>query len=245
MRIDLNCDLGELPEGNDEMLMPLITSANIACGGHAGDRSSMERTLNLTRKYGVAAGAHPSYPDRENFGRLPLPLSFDEVTSTVQAQVSALLHEAVGQGVRITHVKPHGALYNVAARDAAVARAIAAGVRLCAPGAVLVGLAGSAVLEVWQDCGFRTAAEAFADRAYEPDGSLRPRHLAAAVIQDPAEAAEHALELVNRLAPRTLCVHGDNPAAAAILAAVRTALERAGHVVSGLADDGNPVGRME
>ncbi|MFB3828147.1 MAG: 5-oxoprolinase subunit PxpA [Bryobacteraceae bacterium] len=214
--IDLNCDVGE--GFDDALVMPYITSANVACGGHAGDAETMRRTAELARAAGVKVGAHPGYPDRANFGRVALPLSPERIAETVYAQTAALA-EAAGA---LAHLKPHGALYNVAARDAAAARAIAEGAARFDGGLVLFGLAGSVMLEVWREMGFRVRAEGFADRRYEPDGTLRPRKFPDALITDPAEAAAHALELAARV--DTICVHGDTPGAARIARAVAEAL---------------------
>ena len=229
MTIDLNCDMGELADAVlEQALLRHITSANVACGGHAGDAASMRRTVDLARRYGVAVGAHPGYPDRANFGRAAMPLTAAEIAATVAAQIRALT-EIAG---RLTHVKPHGALYNVAAKDAAVARAIAEGVALAGGEVVLVGLAGSAMLDVWRDMGFGVAAEGFADRRYEPDGSLRPRKLADALITDPPQAAAQALRLAQEGRVQSLCVHSDTPGSVEILAAVSEALWLAGIAVS-------------
>ena len=225
MNIDLNCDMGELADGAlEEALMRYVTSANVACGGHAGDPATMERTVGLARQYGVAVGAHPAYPDRANFGRVEMPLSAEQIALAVAGQIRALADIAGN----LTHVKPHGALYNVAARHAGVARAIAEGVELVSRELVLVGLAGSAMLEVWREMGFRTAAEGFADRRYEPDGSLRSRKFPDALITDPEQAAAQALRLAREGRAETICVHSDTPGSARILAAVSESLRSAG-----------------
>jgi 5-oxoprolinase (ATP-hydrolysing) subunit A len=239
--MDLNADLGERPEAlaEDEALMRWITSANVACGGHAGDERTMAATVRAALRHGVRVGAHPGYSDRENFGRRVLPLSASEIAATVESQVRALAAIADREGAAIAHVKPHGALYNLAARDATVARAIAIGVARWRTDVVLVGLAVSVMLDAFRDAGFVAVAEAFVDRRYEADGSLRARDLPAALIEDPEEAAAQALELALegrvrssdgtpvRIAAQTLCVHGDTPGALAIAAAVRQRLERA------------------
>lgn len=225
MTIDLNCDMGELEDAAlEEALMQHVTSANVACGGHAGDTAAMRRTVELARSYGVAVGAHPGYPDRVNFGRVELPLSMGQIAETVYEQVRAL----AGIAGALAHVKPHGALYNVAARNPEVARAIALGIGRFSREVVLVGLAGSAMLEVWRDAGFRTAAEGFADRRYEPDGSLRPRKFADALITEPAKAAAQALRLAHEGRAQTICIHSDTPGSVRILAAVSEALRNAG-----------------
>jgi UPF0271 protein len=203
--------------------MQYITSANVACGGHAGDAASMRRTVELARAHGVAVGAHPGYPDPANFGRLEMALSADQTSNTVYEQVRALA-EIAGH---LAHVKPHGALYNVAAKNREVARAIAAGVARWGREVVLFGLAGSAMLDVWRDMGFAVAAEGFADRCYEPDGSLRSRKLAGALITDPREAARQALRLAREGRAQTICVHSDTPGSLRIAAAVSETLRQA------------------
>jgi 5-oxoprolinase (ATP-hydrolysing) subunit A len=234
MTIDLNCDMGELADVVlEEALMRSVTSANVACGGHAGDAATMARTVNLARQYGVAVGAHPGYPDRANFGRIEMPLSPAQIAREVAGQVRAL-EEIAGE---LTHVKPHGALYNVAAKDADVARAIAEGVASVNRKPVLVGLAGSIMLQVWREMGFRTAAEGFADRRYEPDGSLRPRKFADALITDPEQAAAQALQLAQDGRAGTICIHSDTPASVRILTAVSEALRTAGITVKGFSLD--------
>jgi len=223
--MDLNCDMGELADVElEEALMRSVTSANVACGGHAGDAATMERTVRLARQYGVAVGAHPGYPDRANFGRVEMPLSAEQIARAVAGQIRALA-DIAGE---LTHVKPHGALYNVAAKDAGVARAIGEGVALVGGELVLVGLAGSAMLEVWREMGFRVAAEGFADRRYEPNGSLRSRQFADALITDPEQAAAQALRLAREGGAETICVHSDTPGSVRILAAVSEALRSAG-----------------
>jgi UPF0271 protein len=225
MTIDLNCDMGELADvALEEALMRSVTSANVACGGHAGDPATMERTVRLARQYGVAVGAHPGYPDRANFGRVEMPLSAAETAHTVAAQIRALA-DIAGE---LTHVKPHGALYNVAAKDAKVARAIGEGVAFAGRKLVLVGLAGSAMLDVWREMGFRVAAEGFADRRYEPGGGLRSRKFADALITDPEQAAAQALRLAQEGRAETICVHSDTAESVRILAAVSQALRDAG-----------------
>jgi 5-oxoprolinase (ATP-hydrolysing) subunit A len=233
MTIDLNCDLGELDDSAlEEALMRHITSANVACGRHAGDAASMERTVKLARRYGLAVGAHPGYPDRANFGRVEMALTTEEIARTVSEQVLALA-EVAGE---LTHVKPHGALYNVAARNAEVARATGEGVRRVDGRLVLVGLAGSVMLDVWREMGLRTAAEGFADRRYEPDGTLRPRKFADALITDPAEAAAQAVRLAHAGRAETICIHSDTPGSPGIVAAVAEGLRQAGVALGPLLD---------
>ncbi len=240
--IDFNCDLGEDPAeaARDEALLAIVTSANVACGGHAGDEESMRRVVRAAARLGVAVGAHPGYPDREHFGRRGLELTAAEIADTVSAQVLALRDIAAREGIALSHVKPHGALYNRAAGDARLAAAIAAGVARVDARLPLYGLAGSAALEVWRRAGFLTVAEAFADRRYEADGTLRSRAHGDALIADPAAAAEQAVRLAaegwtepaggGRIAVEagTLCIHSDTPGALAIASAVRRALEAAG-----------------
>jgi UPF0271 protein len=225
MTIDLNCDMGELEDAAHEAaLMEYITSANIACGGHAGDESTMERTARLALARGVHIGAHPSYPDRAHFGRVEMAMRAAEIENTVEAQIERLERVIAKLGGRITHVKAHGALYNVAARDETVAHAIGAAVAGWNGGAIVFGLAGSLALDVWRGMGLAVAAEAFADRRYEPDGSLRSRKFPDALITDPAEAAAQAERFQRQGKIQTICVHGDTPGAVEILRACREAL---------------------
>ena len=242
--IDLNCDMGEMPEaiadGTQEALMAYLTSVNIACGAHAGDESTMRTTIEQAMRRKLAIGAHPGYADRANFGRLELDLSADEIAESVFEQVSTLGDIAAKCGARVGHVKPHGALYNQAARDAAVAEAVADGVARWRRDVVLVGLAGSAMLEAFRRAGFSVVAEAFADRRYEPNGSLRSRKFGDAVVSYPAEAAAQALHIAQaasvfasdgreiRVEAQTICIHGDTPGAVKIAAAVGERLKNAG-----------------
>jgi len=225
MILDLNCDLGELEDARHEAaLMEYVTSANIACGGHAGDEASMERTARLAMARGVHIGAHPGYLDRASFGRIAIPMPAAEIERMVRRQIERLDAVVRSLGGRIVHVKPHGALYNVAVRNAEVARAIAGGVAAWDPRVTLFGLAGSAMLDVWREMGLQVAAEAFADRRYEPDGTLRPRQFAGALITDPREAARQALRFAREGQVQTICVHGDTPGAVDILKACHEAL---------------------
>jgi UPF0271 protein len=225
MIVDLNCDMGELEDAAHEAaLMQYITSANIACGGHAGDEVTMERTTRLAMERGVRIGAHPGYPDRANFGRLEVPMAAEEIARTVREQIERLDAVVRRLGGEIVHVKPHGALYNVAVRNAEVARAIATGVARWNPKTVLFGLAGSPMLDVWREMGMTVAGEAFADRRYEPDGTLRSRKFADALITRPQAAAAQALRLARQGNTQTVCVHGDTPGSVEILKACREAL---------------------
>jgi 5-oxoprolinase (ATP-hydrolysing) subunit A len=242
-RIDLNCDLGEMPEaladGSQEALMKYVSSANIACGGHAGDAEMMRTTIEQALRGKVAVGAHPGYEDRTNFGRIELQLAPEQISASVHRQILALEEVAQQCGARIGHVKPHGALYNQAVRDREAAVAIAEGVRRWRTDVILVGLAGSAMLEEFRAAGFPVAAEAFADRRYDRDGSLRSRKFEDALLRDPAQAAEQALQIARQgsvgaydgssipLHADTICIHGDTPGAVEIAAAVHRRLVQA------------------
>jgi 5-oxoprolinase (ATP-hydrolysing) subunit A len=232
MTIDLNCDMGELADAPEELLMPLVSSANLACGAHAGDPGMMQRTIRLAMRHSVAVGAHPGYPDKQNFGRIELAMTPEEIERSVYEQITALAGVAEPLGCSLRHVKPHGALYNIAARDRSVAMAIAAGVRRWNQAVPLVGLAGSCMLRAWEGAGFRVLAEAFADRVYEADGTLRARRLPGALITDPAQAAEQALRIARSGAVQTICIHSDTPQAVEIARAVRERLLREGFIVS-------------
>jgi UPF0271 protein len=237
-RIDLNADVGESlgpwAMGADEALVPLVTSVNVACGFHAGDPLTIRRTVALALAAGVAVGAHPGYPDLVGFGRRDLSMSAAELEAAVLYQVAALAGMVAAEGGRLAHVKPHGALYNRAAVDAAVAAPIARAVARLDPALRLLGPPRSALLAAAAEVGLPRAAEGFADR------SLRSRRLAGAVHADPARAATQAVEIARHrrvtsvdgitveLAVETLCVHGDTPGAAAVAAAVRAALAAAG-----------------
>jgi UPF0271 protein len=231
--IDINADVGELPEGAaDAELMQLITSANVACGGHAGDETSMQRTLGAAREANVAVGAHPSYPDRKNFGRATMEIKPESIEAAVREQVERLLRVAEPLGVRIGHMKPHGALYHDA-RDRSIAEAIGRAALRLNPELVMVGQAGSPALGYWRAMGLRCAAEAFADRAYEANGALCDRKQPGALLTDPMQAARQALDIAvsNRVVTRenkevaiaadTICVHSDTPNAAAIAREIR------------------------
>ena len=249
-RIDINCDMGERPDalldGTEEQLMQCVTSTNIACGGHAGDTDSMEKTLRLAHRYNVGIGAHPGYPDRANFGRHEMQLGANEIAAMVYEQIRGLAELAVRNKCEIVHVKPHGALYTKASHDASVADSIARGVARLSKDLVLVGFAGSLMIDVWQDLGFRAIGEAFADRVYEADGTLRSRKLHDALTTDPQKAARQALNIVNegiviahdgtkvKVNARTICIHGDTPGALAICKAVKAEYERAGIEVRGI-----------
>ncbi len=224
--IDINCDMGEMEDAQYEAaLMEHITSANIACGGHAGDEAIMERTARLALARGVRIGAHPGYPDRANFGRIEMAMTPEEIAQTVHAQIDRLDAVVRRLGGEIAYVKPHGALYNVAVHSAEVARAIGRAVADWNAGTVVFGLAGSPMLDVWREMGLKVAGEAFADRRYEPDGTLRSRKFPDALITDPQAAAAQAVRLAQAGNAQTLCVHSDTPGSVAILKACREALK--------------------
>jgi UPF0271 protein len=223
--IDLNCDMGELEDAAHEAaLMEHITSANIACGGHAGDDGTMERTARLALGRGVRIGAHPGYPDRANFGRLEMAMAAEAIADTVYRQILRLEAIVERLGGKVEYVKPHGALYNVAVKNAEVARAIGEGVARWRRTAPIFGLAASPMLDVWKDMGLSGVGEAFADRRYEPDGTLRNRKFPDALITDPAAAAAQAVRLAREGKAQTICVHGDTPGSVEILRACRAAL---------------------
>jgi len=235
--IDLNADVGEgygaWPAPADSDLFPLISSASIACGFHAGDPGRMRETAALAARHAVVVGAHPGYPDLLGFGRRELGASPREVADYVAYQVGAMLACASAAGTRVRYVKPHGALYNRAARDSEIARAIAEGIRAADPSLALLGLAGSALLAAARDAGLRAVSEAFLDRGYQRDGSLVPRGSPTALLADPQAAAARAVRLVRegtidavdgtvlRVEAESLCVHGDGARAVAVLQAVR------------------------
>lgn len=241
MIIDLNCDLGEsfgrYELGEDEAVMASITSVNIACGMHAGDPLVIERTLRLALSRGLAIGAHPGYPDLQGFGRREMALTPGEVEAYVVYQIGAVWGFARAAGVDLAHVKPHGALYNQAAKDIFIADAIARGVKRFSPSLILVGLAGSVLVQAGKEHGLRVANEGFPDRAYLPDGSLRPRSQPGALLSSENDVCDHAVSLArdgihvdmhgekHRISVDTLCIHGDHPGAARRAAAVRAALE--------------------
>jgi UPF0271 protein len=231
MRIDLNADLGE-GCGDDEALLAIVTSANIACGAHAGDAKTMDATVRGAIRHGVAIGAHPSYPDRENFGRAAMARTPAEICADVTAQIRTLDAVARTHDAQLHHVKAHGALYNVAARDRVVADAISRAVRAIDPGLAVVGLAGGEQIPSAKAFGLRAVAEVFADRGYQPDGSLIPRGQSGALIDDVDAAVAQALRLARDGAGETICLHGDGPHALAFARAIRTALEGAGITVA-------------
>lgn len=235
-RIDLNCDIGEnfgvYRTGEDERLLDIVTSANIACGYHAGDPATMRRMVGLCAERGVAIGAHPGLPDMAGFGRREMAITPQEAYDMTVYQVGALYGFVHAEGAIMRHVKPHGALYNMAASDAALAEAIAEAVRRVDAALVLVGLAGSELIRAGERAGLLTAEEAFADRRYRPDGSLVPRREPDALIADADEAVRQVLRLAAEGRARTVCVHGDGPHALQFAAIVRQGLHDAGWLLA-------------
>lgn len=242
--IDLNCDLGESDEparqAADLALLAVATSVNVACGGHAGSTASMERTVRAALRREVSIGAHPSFADRANFGRIDQALSPDQIERAVGDQVRSLDAVARRVGASLTHVKPHGALYHAAMTRLPVADAVARAIRGIDPSLVLVGLAGAPGLERWRQSGFTVAAEAFADRRYERDGTLRRRDKPDSVVADVESVVsqgvgivlEHVVRAIDRTAivirADTICIHSDTPGAVHLATALRTELERRG-----------------
>ena len=221
MDIDLNADLGE-GAGFDAELMPLVTSANVCCGLHAGGPTEIRATLELAKRYGVCVGAHPGYDDRDHFGRQELALSQRELLDLCTSQISALDALARELGVELRYIKAHGALYNQACRDRETALAFSAAVS--AWNLPVVGLPGSKLEAAVKERGLVFISEGFADRRYRPDGSLVPRTEADAFVRDPEEAVRQVELLISARGVRTICVHGDNPQAVTFARAVREAL---------------------
>jgi UPF0271 protein len=247
VRIDINCDMGEsfgnYRYGADEEIIGLITSANIACGFHAGDPLVMDRTVALAAQHGVSIGAHPSFPDLMGFGRREMAATPQEVRDYVTYQVGALAGFARAHGVTLRHVKGHGAIYNMAAVDLRLAKAMVEGVARVDPQLIFVGLAGSCLLQAAKQAGLAAASEVFADRAYNPDGTLVSRRLPGAVIHDPKVVAARVLQMVQhgtvatadgqlmRVAADTVCIHGDTQGAAGLAQAIRQHLASVGVAV--------------
>ncbi len=241
MKIDLNSDLGEsfgrYRIGMDEEVMKHITSANVACGWHAGDPIIMRETVKLSKKYGVRVGAHPGYPDLMGFGRRYMALNKEEARNYVLYQIGALHAFAKAEGLKLQHVKPHGALYNAMVKDETLARGIIEGIADFDRELIFVGLSLSRPLEIAEEMGLRVAHEVFADRSYNPDGSLVPRSLEGSVIHDKDVIAERVISMVKdggvkaingdwiELKVDTICVHGDNPQAVEIAAHIRKVLK--------------------
>jgi len=249
-QIDLNCDMGEgfgsWPMGSDLEILDHVTSANIACGFHAGDPATMHRTVEAALAKGVAVGAHPGLPDLQGFGRRAMALTPDEAYDIVVYQVGALAGFAKALGGRLSHVKAHGALYNMAAKDFDLSAAIAKAVRDVDCELVLFGLAGSQTIRAAESVGLRAAAEVFADRTYQDDGSLTPRSCPDALIEDVQQAVSQAKRLVIEGQVRsasgkdvhvradTLCIHGERPGALVFVKRIRAELEREGVAIAAL-----------
>lgn len=245
--IDLNADLGEYTGTSgaalDDAILDVVTSANIACGAHAGDSDVMLRTVKAAASRGVAIGAHPGYPDREGFGRREIDLSPTELISEIVSQIQLLAAACGSAGARLRYVKPHGALYNVAARDPSIARVVAEAIRRVDASLVLLGLDASSLIAEGERAGLTVAREAFADRAYLSNGSLLPRDRAGAVLHDAIIVAERAVKMASdgyvnavdgirvNIKPDSFCVHGDNPEALALVKATKEALEKAGFTI--------------
>jgi UPF0271 protein len=244
-RIDINCDLGEsygaFKVGNDEKIMPHITSANIACGFHAGDPVTIAQTINLAKKHGVAVGAHPSYPDLLGFGRREMQLTSEEIKNYTIYQISALQGFAKTASFNLQHVKPHGALYNTAVKDEKLSKAIVDAVKALNQNLIIFAPSKSALANVAAESGLRVAYEVFADRAYNPDGSLVSRTQPNAIIQESQTVVKRAIkmvekgtvlavngEIVNLGQVHTICVHGDTPTAIELAKALKKGLIKAG-----------------
>jgi UPF0271 protein len=237
--IDINCDLGE-GIGNDELIMPYISSANIACGYHAGDEKTMKQTVELCKKYSVAAGAHPSYPDRENFGRTDMLLHPGEIYEMIVKQINSLEKIATAADVPIHHVKPHGALYNMAARDKMLAPFVSLAILDTNSKYTLYGLSGSYLVKEGKNLGLKTASEVFADRTYKDDGSLTSRNKPGALIEDTNAAIAQVLQMVKEgtvtsvtgkkvpIVAETICIHGDGEYAVEFAKAIYGALKKEG-----------------
>lgn len=238
-KIDINCDLGE-GCGNDAELMRFISSANIACGAHAGDKATMQRIAELALENSVAIGAHPGYQDRENFGRTNLDLSPDEVRWLITEQIAVMADICNVLGTRMHHVKPHGALYNQSAKDAELAASIAEAVKAFDPGLVLYGLSGSVSIAEAEKIGLKTASEVFADRSYQNDGSLTPRSKPNALLYSVTDVTEQVLNMAKysrvrtvdaimfHLQADTVCIHGDGEHALEFAEAINSALTQNG-----------------
>lgn len=242
--VDLNCDMGEsfgiYTLGLDEAVMPLITSANVACGFHAGDPQVLRRTVELAARHGVAVGAHVSYPDLVGFGRRTMAVDPAELENDLIYQMGAIQAFCKVAGVPLRHVKPHGALYNTAQQDRSTAAAVARAVAAFDPNLLIFAQSGSVMAEVAREAGLRVVQEVFADRAYTPEGRLVSRRLPGAVIHDPDQVAERALEMVTTghvtavdgsrvpVVAESICVHGDTPDAVTLIRRIRERLERAG-----------------
>lgn len=244
LSVDLNCDMGEsfgaYTIGRDEEILDLVTSANIACGFHAGDPAVMRKTVRMAAEKGIGIGAHPGLPDLMGFGRRNMQISPQEAYDMTIYQVGALAAFAKAEGSTVRHVKPHGALYNMAAKDARLAEAIAEAVYDVSPGLILFGLAGSELVKAGEKAGLKTASEVFADRTYQQDGSLTPRREPNALIEDRETAAKQVIRMIKEgvvtsvqgedvsVRADTICIHGDGRQALAFAEFIRQSLEREG-----------------
>lgn len=238
--VDLNCDLGEsfgaYKIGKDKDIIPLISSANVACGAHAGDPDVMAKTADICKEWGVSMGAHPGFFDLMGFGRRNLAVSPEEAKNLIIYQIGALDAFAKSRGIKLCHVKPHGALYNMAAKDEKLALAIAEGIYSYNPELILLGLSGSEMLRAAEKVGLRSAAEVFADRAYEDDGTLVARSKPGAMIEDEDEAVSRVIGMIKNhtvksisgkeieISPASVCVHGDSDKALLFVKKIRDAL---------------------
>ena len=235
--IDINSDVGEFPhlleDGTYYQLMDYITSINIACGGHAGDYNFMKTMIRMGIEKNLNIGAHPGFPDKENFGRKLMVMNPSDIKDTIMKQIENLFEIAVAEKTKLKHVKPHGALYNQAAKSSTISNAIGLAVKQIDPRLTIVGLSDSLMIDNWKEMGLNVAEEAFADRAYEADGSLRNRELENALITNPAKAAKQAMMIIKRgeiismdgnsisINAETICIHSDTPNALAIAKAVK------------------------
>lgn len=244
--IDLNADLGE-SMGTDAEMFGLVTSASIACGGHAGDTTTMRRAVQLALEHGVTVGAHPGYPDKANFGRVRVDMPARKLTDSVARQISGLVEIAAGEGAEVKYVKLHGALANISAVERQIAAAAMAGVAAVSGDLIVLALAGSEQVTAAGACGLRVVAEGYADRAYRADGTLVPRRIEGAMIEDPAAASGQAVRIAveRRIVAldgtefetraRSICLHGDTPGAVRLARAVRDALQDAGVTIEAFA----------
>ena len=235
--IDVNSDVGEFPhlleDGTYYQLMDYITSINIACGGHAGDYNLMKAMIRMGVEKNVTIGAHPGYPDKENFGRKIMDMNPPDIMDTIMKQIENLIEIAAAENTELQHVKPHGALYNQAAKSSTIAHAIGLAVKKIDPQLTIVGLSDSLMIDTWKEMGLNVAGEAFADRSYEADGSLRNRELENALITNPTQAAKQAMMIIKSgeiismdgnilsINAQTICIHSDTPNALAIAKAVK------------------------
>ena len=247
LRIDMNCDMGESfgawKMGSDEEILPFVSSANIACGYHAGDPATMRKTVAAALKHGVRIGAHVAYPDLVGFGRRNMAISPQEAYDMMVVQIGSLAAVAASQGAKLSHVKAHGQLYNMSVKNEALAKALAQAVFDVNRELVFFGLAGSLMLDIAESVGLRTASEVFADRLYQPDGTLTPRTQAGAMIEDVEVSIQQTLQMVKegtvtasdgskvKVRADTLCIHGDQPGAVTFAKSIREALTREGVMI--------------